>query len=251
MPCRRLGDCLVAGGKSNELQAFPSGLDVVSYVQARHPRITGPAKQTEQLLLQPKAFLALIQFVSSCRVHGAFSPSDTQNFQGEAVAHFSGESCLAGFPVYICSGTDQDSKGTECRTVSKPETAADPPSHYTASTKISQGNKKIAVHFVFPNDSPALARADVIEHALVREGTSELHVAALTALLETGALDVDAFAVRYSQRLEWLKAFIVHTDAEGGPCSARPGCYSCSSIFQLSACILFSLWVCGFVCQLA
>lgn len=49
----------------------------------------------------------------------------------------------------------------------------------------------------------------------MREGTSELHVAALLALLETAALDVDAFALRYNQRVEWLRSFIVHTDAEG------------------------------------
>ena len=96
-------DCLVAGGKSDELQAFPSGADVVSYVQARHPRITGPAKQTEQLLLQPKAFLALIQFVRSCRVHGAFSPADTQHFQGEAFTLSSSKSCLAGLQGYLRS----------------------------------------------------------------------------------------------------------------------------------------------------
>jgi hypothetical protein len=59
------------------------------------------------------------------------------------------------------------------------------------------------------------ADAEVVEHALVREGTSELHVAALLALLETAALDVDAFAVGYNQRVEWLRTFIVHTDAEG------------------------------------
>jgi hypothetical protein len=60
-----------------------------------------------------------------------------------------------------------------------------------------------------------LLGAGVIEHALVREGTSELHVAALHALLETAALDVEAFAVRYKQRVAWLMHFIVHTDAEG------------------------------------
>jgi len=60
-----------------------------------------------------------------------------------------------------------------------------------------------------------LIGADIVEHALVREGTSELHVAALLALLETAAVDVDAFAMRYSQRVAWLRTFIVHTDAEG------------------------------------
>ena len=67
------------------------------------------------------------------------------------------------------------------------------------------------------NHGVDLLGADVLEHALVREGTSELHVAALLALLDTAALDVEAFATRYSQRAEWLRTFIVHTDAEGEP----------------------------------
>jgi hypothetical protein len=73
-----------AGAKADEKQGFPAGSDVVSYVQTQQPRMKIQAQPAEQLLLEPKAFLTLIQFVSSCRTQGAFTPSDTQNFQGRA-----------------------------------------------------------------------------------------------------------------------------------------------------------------------
>lgn len=73
-----------ADAKTDDKQEFPAGSDVVSYVQTQHPRMKGLAQPAEQLLLEPKAFLALIQFVSSCREHGSFTSSDTQLFQGRA-----------------------------------------------------------------------------------------------------------------------------------------------------------------------
>ena len=57
--------------------------------------------------------------------------------------------------------------------------------------------------------------ADLLEHALVRDGTSELHVAALQSLLETATEDYSAFAKRYLPSLPWLKAFLSHVDDEG------------------------------------
>ncbi len=55
----------------------------------------------------------------------------------------------------------------------------------------------------------------MLEHALVRDGTAELHVAALQALLETAEADYESFAKRYVTRISWLKSFLGHTDDEG------------------------------------
>lgn len=75
--------------------------------------------------------------------------------------------------------------------------------------------------------------ADVLEHALVKDGTSELHVAALQALLETAATDADAFAARYQTRLPWLQGFLSHIDEEGKlPCLESP-CFSTALAFVL------------------
>ena len=55
----------------------------------------------------------------------------------------------------------------------------------------------------------------LLEHALIRDGTSELHLAALQALLDAAARDVTAFAVRYRDRLPWLRGFLGHVHATG------------------------------------
>ena len=56
----------------------------------------------------------------------------------------------------------------------------------------------------------------ILEHALVRDGTAELHATALSALLETAdKRDVSAFAQKYSGRIAWLKSFLSHVDEEG------------------------------------
>lgn len=57
--------------------------------------------------------------------------------------------------------------------------------------------------------------ADLLEHALVREGTSALHVTALQALLGTASDDFEIFAKRYFPRTNWLKTFLGHVDDEG------------------------------------
>ena len=55
----------------------------------------------------------------------------------------------------------------------------------------------------------------------MRDGTSELHVAALHALLETATGAVDAFAERYCQRVAWLRTFLSHVDDEGATPSSK------------------------------
>ncbi len=54
-----------------------------------------------------------------------------------------------------------------------------------------------------------------MEHALVPDGSAELHIAALTAMLELSQLDMPAFAASYSQRIPWLQGFLGHTSAPG------------------------------------
>lgn len=65
--------------------------------------------------------------------------------------------------------------------------------------------------------SQLLLGADLLEHALVRDGTAELHVAALQALLETAEDNYASFAKRYVTRISWLKSFLGHTVDEGEP----------------------------------
>ena len=62
-----------------------------------------------------------------------------------------------------------------------------------------------------------------MEHALVPDGSSELHIAALKALLELSSLDMSAFAARYSQRIPWLQGFLGHISVPG---ERPPGCKS-------------------------
>jgi hypothetical protein len=63
--------------------------------------------------------------------------------------------------------------------------------------------------------SCAAVRAGLLEHALVRDGTSELAVAALEALLEEAGAAPRAFAAHYRPRLTWLQGFLGHADAAG------------------------------------
>ena len=57
--------------------------------------------------------------------------------------------------------------------------------------------------------------AGILEHALVVEGTAELHVAALQALLTLAADHPPLVQQRYSSRLSWLQGFLSHVDAAG------------------------------------
>ncbi|KAK9834910.1 hypothetical protein WJX81_007994 [Elliptochloris bilobata] len=52
----------------------------------------------------------------------------------------------------------------------------------------------------------------LLEHALVRDGTSELAVAALEALLEEAGAAPAAFAAHYRPRVAWLQGFLAHAD---------------------------------------
>jgi len=58
----------------------------------------------------------------------------------------------------------------------------------------------------------------------VRDGTSELAVAALEALLEEAGAAPGAFAAHYRPRLTWLQGFLGHADAAGARAARRaPG----------------------------
>ena len=61
-------------------------------------------------------------------------------------------------------------------------------------------------------------RAGVLEHALVVEGSAELHVAALQAVLGLAVQHPAAVRQRYRSRLPWLQGFLGHVDSAGaGP----------------------------------
>ena len=50
---------------------------------------------------------------------------------------------------------------------------------------------------------------------MVKDATSELHVAAIQAMLEVAADLPEQFAGLYKGQLAWLKSFLSHTDATG------------------------------------
>ncbi len=61
----------------------------------------------------------------------------------------------------------------------------------------------------------SVAVAALMEHALVRDSTSELHAAALEALLEIAAADPPEFASHYRHRVTYMQGFLGHVDAAG------------------------------------
>ena len=54
---------------------------------------------------------------------------------------------------------------------------------------------------------------------MVKDATSELHVAAIQAMLEVAADYPHPFAALYRGQLTWLKSFLSHTDATGATVS--------------------------------
>lgn len=60
--------------------------------------------------------------------------------------------------------------------------------------------------------------AGILEHGMVKDATSELHVAAIQAMLEAAADCPASFAALYKRQLAWLKSFLSHTDATGAWC---------------------------------
>ncbi|DBB07277.1 TPA: hypothetical protein ACH3X3_008782 [Trebouxia sp. C0006] len=53
----------------------------------------------------------------------------------------------------------------------------------------------------------------VLEHALVKDATGELHVTAIQALLEVASDSPEQCAGLYRGQLSWLRSFLTHTDA--------------------------------------
>ncbi|KAK9850611.1 hypothetical protein WJX84_005115 [Apatococcus fuscideae] len=66
-----------------------------------------------------------------------------------------------------------------------------------------------------------LDQLELMEHALVPDGSSELHIAALKAVLELSSLDLPAFAAKYSQRMPWLQSFLGHISAPAREIAAK------------------------------
>ncbi len=57
--------------------------------------------------------------------------------------------------------------------------------------------------------------AGILEHALVKDATGELHVTAIQALLEVASDAPEQCAGLYRGQLSWLRSFLTHTDATG------------------------------------
>ncbi|KAK9810293.1 hypothetical protein WJX72_008148 [[Myrmecia] bisecta] len=147
-------------GKAPQKVSYPAPGAAVAYFTARHPRLGQPTDMGKPLLLQPKAFLALIAFLRRCRSH------QLANAGGAALA-------------------DGDTEMTSASSTL--------PDAYTG----------------------------VLEHALIKDSTSELYVAALEALLEVAADAPHEFAQKYSARLQWLRAFLAHIDAAARDLAAK------------------------------
>jgi len=64
--------------------------------------------------------------------------------------------------------------------------------------------------------------AGILEHGLVKDGTGEVHVTAIEALLELASDSPHHFAGLYKGQLSWLRSFLSHTDATGKPATRFP-----------------------------
>lgn len=85
---------------------------------------------------------------------------------------------------------------------------------------------------------PPLAYTLVLEHALVRDATHELVVAALGAMMALAAAAPSHWADRAVTRLTWLRSFLQHPDAVARATAAKlmgiaAGSLSCSAAEQL------------------
>ena len=57
--------------------------------------------------------------------------------------------------------------------------------------------------------------AALLEHALVREGTSELYAQAFKGLLKSSKTDQAWFATVYAEKIDWLQGFLSSVNEEG------------------------------------
>ena len=57
--------------------------------------------------------------------------------------------------------------------------------------------------------------AALLEHALVREGTSELYAQAFKGLLKSSKIDQPWFATVYAEKIDWLQGFLSSVNEEG------------------------------------
>lgn len=74
--------CHAEGG-----QGYPSLTDMVDFVLSKHPRLLKQAEGSEKLQLEPKAFVALVNFLRECwRQDAAKGVSfDSRPYQGRGL----------------------------------------------------------------------------------------------------------------------------------------------------------------------
>lgn len=77
--------------------------------------------------------------------------------------------------------------------------------------------------------------AGLLEHALVKDASGELHIVAIQAMLEVAADLPEQFASLYKGQLSWLRSFLSHTDSTGQSLPS-PHISACVSAVLTTAC---------------
>ena len=78
-----LSGMIITGLTSAAEHAYPTISAMLSFLRSKHQRLSMQAQAAEKLMLEPKAFLALLKFLRSCREHCAYTDKDTSIYQGE------------------------------------------------------------------------------------------------------------------------------------------------------------------------
>ncbi|GBG83689.1 hypothetical protein CBR_g37490 [Chara braunii] len=155
------------GVSSPTTGVYPSFPSMVEYVVKQLPRASRPAQFSEALLLPPKTYIALVQFLHRCRDANINSRGGKQSADG----------------MKITGSYDADSM----------------------------------------DDGPSSSESYrlILEHALVKEGTSELTCVAAESLLDCASTQAEAFAAAYRRRTDWLKQLLKHIDSSTRTVAAK------------------------------
>eukprot|EP00899_Mesostigma_viride_P010697 jgi/Mesvir1/19629/Mv09917-RA.4 len=153
---------------------YPTVAEMVRYIWRRNRAVARPVENNERVLLYPApTYCAILRFLDDCRV--ADAEKGTQ--QGLPSAAAASSSAMA---------RDEDAEGGP------------------STTDGARG---------LPPADAGLVLQRLVEHALAKDGTSELAVAATGSLLEVANIDIEAFASLYTPRLTpWLLPLLSHID---------------------------------------
>ncbi|KAK9795879.1 hypothetical protein WJX73_005986 [Symbiochloris irregularis] len=96
-----------------------------------------------------------------------------------------------------------------------------PAARYICCLACGDASLQEAVGEAASDQASAESYLGVLEHALVVEGTNELHVAALEGLLAEAVQDRSIVQTRYSSQLAWLQGLCGHTDSKARVLAGR------------------------------